>query len=85
MNEEAFPAAFIQIGDEIVHSNHDYVDGGGTIHVQDRDLSTAPVTLGQPLARLTPTSTMTTVDWERITNIGSQEPRTPSPREIVEL
>ena len=69
-----------------MHRNPDYEgQEGGTIHVQDRDLSTAPVVFGQPLARLTPTSTMTTVDWERITNIGSQEPRTPSPREIVEF
>ena len=93
MNEDAFPAAFIQIGSEIVHRDPDHVDqGGGTPDreviqgiVQDRDLTTAPVVMGQPLARFTPTSTMTTVDWERITNAGSQEPRTPSPREIVEF
>ena len=58
---------------------------------QDPDLNTAPITLGRPVAQISPTTTTTTVDWERLSveDPWSQEPRTPplprSPREVVEF
>ena len=94
MNEDAFPAAFIHVADR----DPDHVDQGGGLGisrslgrevvqgtVQDPDLTTAPIVMGQPLARISPTTTMTTVDWERISTEDpwTQGPHTP--RKVVEF
>ena len=94
MNEASFPAASVHF----VNRDPDHVDQGGGLGmsrslnrevvqgvVQDPDLATAPIVLGQPAARITPTTTMTTVDWERISaeDPWTQEPHTP--REVVEF
>ena len=75
MNEASFPAAFV-------------VNRDG----QDPDPDTAPIILGRTAAQqISPTTTTTTVDWERLSveDPWSQEPRTPplprSPREVVEF
>ena len=59
---------------------------------QDPDLNTAPITLGRPVAQISPTATTTTADWENISNEDPwpQEPDDPplpprSRREIVEF
>ena len=89
MNEASFPAA-------LANRDPDHDDQGGGLGVnrpftrvvvqglvQDPDLP-QPVVMGTP-AHLSPTTTMTTVDWERLTadDPWTHEPHTP--REHVEF
>ena len=89
---EVYPNAFVHRANR--DPDHDSEGGGLGISqpssrvvvqglVQDPDLP-QPIVMGTP-ARLSPMTTMTTVDWESLTAVDPWTQEPPTPREIVEF